>query len=105
MRRYMSQPALQPYVGAELAPGEDCATDEQILNAVRMGGLCGTHAVATCRMGNRGDAVVDPQLRVNGVEGLRVVDCSVMPGPVSGNTNAPAMALAWRAADLIEAGA
>lgn len=103
MRRYMAQPALEPYAGAELAPGKDCESDEQILHAVRVGGLCGTHAVATCGMGSDPDAVVDPQLRVNGVERMRVVDCSVMPSPVSGNTNAPAMALAWRAAELIEA--
>ena len=101
MRRYLRQPALQAYVGEELVPGPQCASDEQILNAFRIGSLCGTHAVSTCRMGSDADAVVNPKLQVNGVEALRVVDCSVMPGLVSGNTNAPAMALAWRAAELI----
>jgi choline dehydrogenase-like flavoprotein len=52
-------------------------------------------------MGGDARSVVDPELRVRGIGGLRVVDCSVMPGPITGNTNAPAMALAWRAADLI----
>jgi choline dehydrogenase len=103
MRRYMRQPALQGYVGEELVPGSQCVSDEEILNAFQIGSLCGTHAVSTCRMGNDAAAVVNPRLQVNGVEGLRVVDCSVMPGLVSGNTNAPAMALAWRAAELINA--
>jgi choline dehydrogenase-like flavoprotein len=97
----MRQPALQPYVGDELVPGSQCVSDEEILNAFRIGSLCGTHAVSTCRMGNDPGAVVNPRLQVNGVESLRVVDCSVMPGLVSGNTNAPAMALAWHAAELI----
>jgi choline dehydrogenase len=57
--------------------------------------------VGTCRMGSDNRAVTDARLRVNGVGGLRVVDCSVMPSPVTGNTNAPAMALALRAARLI----
>jgi len=105
IRRYLQQPALQRYIGEELVPGSQCVSDEDILNAFRIGSLCGTHAVSTCRMGSDADAVVNPRLQVNGVEGLRVVDCSVMPGLISGNTNAPAMALAWRAAELIIADA
>jgi len=101
MRRYMSQPAIEPHVGEELVPGPGCASDAEILGTVRRLSLCGTHAVATCRMGGDPQSVVDPQLRVRGVEGLRVADCSVMPTPVSGNTNAAAMALGWRAAELI----
>ena len=61
----------------------------------------GFHAAASCRMGSDENAVVDTRLRVRNVAGLRVVDCSVMPGLISGNTNRPAMALAWHAADLI----
>jgi choline dehydrogenase len=101
IRRYMQQPALSRYVGEELVPGAQCVSDEDILGAFRIGSLCGTHAVSTCRIGTDPRAVVSPRLQVNGVECLRVVDCSVMPGLVSGNTNAPAMALAWRAAELI----
>lgn len=101
MRRYMQRPALQPYAGEELVPGAACQSDEDILKAFRRLSLCGTHAVATCRMGSDNAAVVDARLRVRGVGGLRVVDCSVMPAPVSGNTNAPVMALAWHAASLI----
>jgi len=101
MRRYMGQLALRQYVGEELVPGAQCESDEDILRAFRLGSLCGTHAVSSCRIGNDPQAVVDPHLRVNGVGRLRIADCSVMPGLVSGNTNAPAMALAWRAAELI----
>ncbi len=102
MRRYVRQPALARYVGDELIPGPTCQTDEEILNAVRRLSTSGLHGVATCRMGRDEGAVVDGRLRVRGVEGLRVADCSVMPSLVSGNTNAPAMALGWRASDLIE---
>jgi choline dehydrogenase-like flavoprotein len=63
----------------------------------------GLHATGTCRMGTDDGAVVGPDLKVRGFAGLRVVDCSVMPGPVTGNTNAPAMALAWRAAEVMRA--
>jgi choline dehydrogenase-like flavoprotein len=105
MRRYMSQTAIAPHLGEELVPGAGCADDEAILKIFRRLSLCGTHAVATCRMGGDRGSVVDPELRVRGIEGLRVADCSVMPAPVSGNTNAAAMALGWRAAELIHAGA
>lgn len=100
MRRYMRQPALARFVGEELLPG-GCETDAQILDVFRQASLCGTHAVASCRMGSDAASVVDERLRVRGVEGLRAADCSVMPAPISGNTNGPAMALGWRAADLI----
>ncbi len=101
MRKYVKQPALAPFVGEELLPGARCQTDADILDAVRRQSICGTHAVGTCRMGREGDSVLDELLRVRGVQGVRVVDCSSMPGLVSGNTNGPAMALGWRAADLI----
>ena len=101
MRRYMEQPAIAPYVSEELVPGANCTSDEDILTAFRRLSLCGTHAVATCRMGSDNAAVCDERLRVRGVQGLRVVDCSVMPSPVSGNTNGPVMALAWHAASVI----
>ena len=101
MRRYVRQPALEPYVGEEFVPGEKCQSDEEILTAVRRLSTSGLHGVATCRMGRDESAVVDNRLRVNGVENLRVVDCSIMPSLVSGNTNGPAMAVGWRASDLI----
>jgi choline dehydrogenase-like flavoprotein len=101
MRRYMTMPALAPYVGEELLPGTSRQSDEDLLEDVRRYATCGTHAVGSCRMGRDNAAVVDGRLRVRGVEGLRVVDCSVMPNTVSGNTSGPAMAVGWRASDLI----
>ncbi len=101
IRRYADQPALRQHIVKELLPGEECQTDDEILAAFRKLSTSGLHGTGTCRMGGDEAAVVDPRLRVNGVHGLRVADCSVMPGPISGNTNAPAMALGWRAADLI----
>ena len=101
MRRYMAQPALVGLVERELLPGAAVQSDAEILAAFRRLATCGLHGVGTCRMGSDNRAVTDARLRVNGVGGLRVVDCSVMPSPVTGNTNAPAMALALRAAGLI----
>lgn len=101
IRNYARQPALASYVGEELVPGAACQSDDEILSAVRRLSTSGLHGVATCRMGRDEEAVVDNRLRVKGVEGLRVADCSVMPALISGNTNAPAMALGWRAADII----
>ncbi len=101
MRRYMQQPSLAPRIESELLPGAACESDDDILTAFRRLATCGLHGIGTCRMGSDNRAVSDPRLRVNGVTGLRVVDCSAMPGPVTGNTNAPAMALALRAAALI----
>lgn len=101
MRRYMQMPAIAPFAGDEILPGAAAQSDEAILESVRRYGMCGIHAVASCRMGSDGEAVVDARTRVNGVDGLRVVDCSIMPALISGNTNAPAMAVGWRAADLI----
>lgn len=71
------------------------------IDTVLDGGYCGYHAAGTYAMGPGDDDVVDDQLRVRGVDGLRVVDCSVMPTTVAGNLNGPIMAMAWRAADLI----
>lgn len=101
IRTYAAQPALAPYIGQELSPGAGFRDDAEILAAVREIALCGTHAVRSCRMGRDAQSVVDERARVRGVTGLRVVDCSIMPGLISGNTNGPAMATGWRAADLI----
>ena len=101
MRGYAHQPALARHIVSELLPGDACQSDDEILDAFRKLATCGLHGTGTCRMGADGASVVDPRLRVRGVQGLRVADCSIMPGLVSGNTNAPAMAVGWRAADLI----
>jgi len=101
IRRYAAQAPIAPHLEAELFPGPAVEASADILDAFRRFSLCGTHAVASCRMGSDNRAVVDPDCRVKGVAGLRVVDCSVMPAPVSGNTGAPAIALAWAAADRI----
>ena len=101
IRRYAAQAPIARHLEAELFPGPPVETDADILDTFRRFSLCGTHAVATCRMGSDNRAVVDPDCRVKGVAGLRVVDCSIMPAPVSGNTGAPAIALAWAAADRI----
>ena len=100
-RRLVATPSLSRYVLEEYKPGAAVASDAQILQAVRDNGSSGYHPVGTCRMGKDEGAVVDPQLRVRGVEGLRVVDASVMPLLVSGNTNAATFMIAEKAADLI----
>ncbi|HLY54302.1 MAG TPA: GMC family oxidoreductase N-terminal domain-containing protein [Stellaceae bacterium] len=103
MRRFAAQPAIAPHIERELVPGPSVESDQDILRVFRRLSSCGLHGTGTCRMGSDNRAVVDENLRVKGVRGLRVVDCSIMPGLVSGNTNAPAMATAWRAAELIRA--
>jgi choline dehydrogenase-like flavoprotein len=104
VRRIFAQPAFAPYGGGdpkrELYHGE-VRTDDDIRAAIRAHADTIYHPVGTCRMGSDDKAVVDPQLRVRGVEGLRVVDASVMPTLVSGNTNAPVVMIAERASDLI----
>jgi len=105
LRRFGQQEALKPWIVEETDPGPRIETDDDILqNAISLGGTA-FHISGTCRMGVDHQAVLDPQLRVRGVEGLRVVDTSIMPTLVSGNTNAPAMAIALRAADFILQGA
>ena len=105
MRRLFSESPIADYLVAETQPGVEVDTDEAIIDAGLDGGYCGYHAIGTCAMGPADGDVVDPSLRVRGVHNLRVVDCSVMPTMVSGNLNGPAMAMAWRAADLILAAA
>lgn len=104
IREIMSQPAMAEHNGGEVLPGLT-DSDEQLLERIHR--HCGLiyHPTSTCRMGNDQDAVVDPQLRVRGVEGLRVVDASIMPKVISGNTNAPTMMIADIGADFILADA
>lgn len=92
---------LASYIASEDVPGPDAVTDEDLMKVIKRTGSSVFHAAGTCRMGNDQDAVLDPRLRVRGVEGLRVVDASVMPTLVSGNTNAATMMIGWRAAELI----
>ena len=101
LRALGQQPALKPWIVREQAPGPSIETDEDILlNAVALGGTS-FHISGTCRMGSDADSVLDPRLRVRGVENLRVADTSIMPTLVSGNTNAPAMVIGMRAAEMI----
>jgi len=93
--------AMRPYVKREVKPGPDARDDDALLEFCRNTGATIFHPSGTCRMGPDAAAVVDTRLRVNGTHGLRVVDCSVMPTLVSGNTNAPAIAIAEKAVDLI----
>jgi choline dehydrogenase len=93
--------AMKDYTLDEYRPGPDARSDADLLEFARNHGATIFHPVGTCRMGNDSDAVVDPQLRVNGVDGLRVVDASVMPTLVSGNTNWPTVMIAEKAADMI----
>ena len=106
-RRVVGQAALTPYRGDELSPGDAVVSDEQIDAWVRATAETIYHPVGTCKMGTADDtlAVVDAELRVRGLHGLRVVDASVMPALVSGNTNAPTIMIAEKAADMIRAAA
>jgi choline dehydrogenase-like flavoprotein len=101
IRRWVRQPALEGIVGEETLPGPALETDPDIIAAFRERGQAGYHACGTCRAGSDPGAVLDGDLRVRGVDGLRVVDGSTMPTMVSSNTNGPIMAVGWRAADLI----
>jgi choline dehydrogenase len=100
-RSLAATPSLAPYVQEELQPGSAAQTNEQLLDAVREHGSSGYHPVGTCRMGTDPLAVVDPQLRVRGLQNLRVIDASVMPTLVSGNTNAATIMIAEKGADLV----
>jgi choline dehydrogenase len=101
------QRALSPYMAGEIMPGGAVASDADLLAYAQDAGTTIYHPVGTCAMGRASDAgaVVDPELRVRGVAGLRVVDASVMPRLVSGNTNAPTIMIAEKASDLILASA
>jgi len=101
-RRLGSTQALSAWIEREHAPGDDTpTTDEAMLDYARRTGGTIYHPTSTCRMGADDRAVVDTELRVRGVEGLRVADCSVMPTVVSGNTNAGAIMIGERCAEFV----
>ena len=105
MREILAQPALAGHRGRELATSAGASSDEEIAQFVRNHADTIYHPVGSCRMGSGLLDVVDAQLRVHGLQGLRVVDASVMPGIVGGNTNAPVIMIGEKAADLIRAAA
>jgi len=102
-RRILAQPAFAPFRGDELFPGNSVQSDAQIAEFIRRKAESIYHPVGTCKMGANDDpdAVVDSRCRVRGVQNLRVIDASVMPKLIGGNTNAPTIMIAERAADLI----
>ena len=100
-RRIAEAPAFAREVKAERIPGGQVRTDDEILDYVRSTASTIFHPAGTCRMGADDDAVVDQRLRVRGIAGLRVADCSIMPSLVSGNTNAPAIMIGEKAADMV----
>ena len=101
IREIARQPALAPYILEELLPGPGVVTDADFETDTRARGFSNMHAVGTCRMGDDPDAVVDPRLRLRGMSGLRVVDASIMPLIINGNTNAPTIMIAEKASDMI----
>lgn len=101
VRDIFAQSPFDPFRGEELAPGANIQSDDELDAYLRATAISDIHAVGTCRMGHDPMAVVDPQLRVHGISGLRVVDASVMPRVPGGNTNVPTMMVAEKAADIV----
>jgi choline dehydrogenase-like flavoprotein len=100
-RRILDTPAFEPYRGEEIWPGPDIVSDADLREAIKDAAMTVFHPTCTCAMGTGGGAVVDPELRVRGMDGLRVVDGSIMPKLVGGNTNAPIIMIGEKAADII----
>lgn len=101
-REIIEQPAFDEYRDGEIQPGEAVQTDEEIDAFVRQAVESAYHPSCSCKMGTDDMAVVDPETRVRGIEGLRVVDSSIFPTIPNGNLNGPTIMLAERAADLIK---
>ncbi len=105
VRRLFAAPALAPYLVGEILPGINVQSDDELLDYLRQTGSTVFHATCTCKMGRDAMAVVDDQLRVHGIDGLRVIDASVMPTVTSTNTNAPTIMIAEKGAAMIRAAA
>jgi choline dehydrogenase len=101
MREISSQPAWQKVMKREIAPGPEATTDDDLMAFARKMGTTIFHPCGTCKMGSDPMAVVDERLRLRGLDGLRVIDASIMPTMTSGNTNAPTIMIAEKAADMI----
>jgi choline dehydrogenase len=101
LRRIMAQPAMGRYIAEEITPGPQCVSDADLLEFARETGSTVYHPTSTCRMGSDAAAVVDERLRVRGLDGLRVIDASIMPSLVSGNTNAATVMIAEKGADMV----
>jgi choline dehydrogenase len=100
-RKLAATDALAPFIVEEMTPGPNVQTEEELLDSARNISQTIYHPVGTCKMGSDPKSVVDSRLRVNGVKGLRIVDASIMPTITSGNTNAPVIMIAEKAADMI----
>jgi choline dehydrogenase len=103
LRRLFAAPSLAKYIIAEKVPGPNVQTDDELLDYARQNGSTVYHASCSCMMGNHAMSVVDSELRVHGLEGLRVIDASVMPAVSSTNTNAPTIMIAEKGAALVKA--
>jgi choline dehydrogenase len=101
MRRIFQAPAMACHIAEEIEPGKQCDSDDGLLDFIRRRGSTTYHPVGTCRMGQDQNAVVDERLRVRGFAGLRVIDASIMPAVVSGNTNAATIMIGEKGADMI----
>ena len=104
-RELMATPPLKDMTGEEIAPGAHLRTDDEILEWVRKNAETTYHPVGTCKMGNDPMAVVDSELRVHGIRGLRVADASIMPTLTSGNTNAPCIMIGEKCSQMVLAAA
>jgi choline dehydrogenase len=101
LRRIFQASAMARYIVEELEPGKACQSDDEMLDFIRRRGSTTYHPVSTCRMGPDANAVVDERLRVRGFSGLRVIDASIMPAVVSGNTNAASIMIGEKGADMV----
>jgi choline dehydrogenase len=101
IREIFERSPLAEHVDLETTPGKNVKSEDEIVDNTIKTGATGSHAVAACAMGPNDEDIVDDQLRVRGVEGLRIVDCSIMPTMISGHLTGPILAMAGRAAELI----